>query len=521
MFTRQIPLMHSVLKTSKDQYEVLGLPRSASGEEIEKAFDWLIRQEGYCYDIPLHHRSQRVFEIKQAYAMLRDPAKRSVYDRSLRSAPSAFPPLKTVPKESSIIGAGTRAAAGTDALTQSAERRQRQTAARRNPDQGKSCVGAPVVVAADSPRSTVAAEATESRTAKPANTPEEDGRIPSQPAVEKPGPTRGAEPAGVEEPQARGGLFGPSTINARSPDHARSALRGDYSAPRYRRANRAKNWGVGAAVTLGLGLLLFASWPEDEPKASLTGPSSTSPGAMSDQSAVASLTGPTPALAETRAEAPEALNPAEIAAALADGDAALASLRGWIGSGSSAPGEVITGPDVDGAAIAGQQARSPSAPAPSTNAPASAAEPGSPAPSGPVATAPESAQAIASRAAAASALPPGPITPSNASPLATQQSIAKATGSPVQWISGGPTDADNRRNRFRGAVVVQFTVTPGGRVTNCFAAQSSGNPKLDAMTCRILVERGRFSPARNAQGQPIAGQAHGTYAWNPGRRQKN
>jgi TonB family protein len=510
--------MHSLLGTSKDHYEVLGLPRSASSEEIDKAFNWLIRQNGYCYDVPVHQRPQRVFEIKQAYAMLRDPAKRSVYDRSLCSAPVASRPLKTVPKESSIIGAGTRVSTGTDALIPSAEGRQRQTAARRTPGQGRSCVGAPVVVAADSPRSTVAPDATESGTAKPATMPEEGGRIQSQPAVEKPGPTRGADSAGLEEPQARGGLFGPSTINAHSPDHARSPLGGDYSASRYRRANWAKNWGVGAAVTLGLGVLMFASWSRDEPQASPTGPLSTSPGATGDQSAVASLTGSPPASEETHAEAPEALNPAEIAAALADGDAALASLRGWIGSGVSAPSEVITGPEVDSAAIAGQQARSPLASALSTNGPASDAELGSPAP---VSTAPESRQAIASRSVAASALSPGPITTSNASPLVTQQPIARATGSPAQWISGGPTDGDNRRNRFHGAVVVQFTVGTDGRVANCFATQSSGNPKLDAMTCHILVERGRFSPARNAQGQPVAGQVHGTYAWNRGRRQKN
>jgi protein TonB len=268
-----------------------------------------------------------------------------------------------------------------------------------------------------------------------------------------------------------------------------------------------------------LGLILFASWPEDEQQAFATGPSSTSPEAMSEQSAAASLTGLPPAVAETPAEDPEALNPAEIAAALADGDAAMASLRGWIGSGSPAPGDAIAGPDVEGAAIAGEQARSASAPAPSTNAPASAAEPGSAAASAPVATAPKSAQADASRAAAASA-PLAAATGSTASRSVAQQATAKAIANPV-WISGGPTDADNRRGRFRGSVVVQFTVAPDGRVANCSAAQSSGNPQLDAMTCRVLVERGRFSPARNAQGQPIASQAHATYAWNSGRRRKN
>jgi protein TonB len=88
-------------------------------------------------------------------------------------------------------------------------------------------------------------------------------------------------------------------------------------------------------------------------------------------------------------------------------------------------------------------------------------------------------------------------------------------------IGGGPTDADNRRARYRGAVAVQFAVGTEGRVSNCSVTRSSGNPQLDGMTCRLLVERGRFAPARDAQGRPIQSRINASYVYGRGHRSRN
>jgi protein TonB len=108
----------------------------------------------------------------------------------------------------------------------------------------------------------------------------------------------------------------------------------------------------------------------------------------------------------------------------------------------------------------------------------------------------------------------------SAGTVTAKQPTGDVISRPAKWISGGPTDADNRKGKFRGAVVVQFTVAANGRVANCTTARGSGDAKMDALTCRILTERGRFEPARDARGQPVSIPAHATYVWGRGRRPK-
>jgi len=52
-------------------------------------------------------------------------------------------------------------------------------------------------------------------------------------------------------------------------------------------------------------------------------------------------------------------------------------------------------------------------------------------------------------------------------------------------------------------VMVWFTVDIDGRAKNCTVKGSSGNRVLDAVTCRLIEQRFRYRPARNAAGQPV------------------
>lgn len=56
----------------------------------------------------------------------------------------------------------------------------------------------------------------------------------------------------------------------------------------------------------------------------------------------------------------------------------------------------------------------------------------------------------------------------------------------------------------RGNVVAHFTVGIDGRASDCTVRQSSGHPALDAATCRLIEQRFRFEPARDARGQSVA-----------------
>lgn len=64
----------------RDYYEILGIPRNASGDDIKAAFRKLARQ--YHPDVSKEpHAEERFKEINEAYAVLSDAEKRGQYDR--------------------------------------------------------------------------------------------------------------------------------------------------------------------------------------------------------------------------------------------------------------------------------------------------------------------------------------------------------------------------------------------------------------------------------------------------------
>ena len=60
---------------------------------------------------------------------------------------------------------------------------------------------------------------------------------------------------------------------------------------------------------------------------------------------------------------------------------------------------------------------------------------------------------------------------------------------------------------------VRFAVGPSGRVDRCEVTRPSGYPEVDAMTCRVIVDRYRFEPARDEQGLPVTEVLEEDYSW--------
>jgi curved DNA-binding protein CbpA len=73
-----------------NHYEVLGVPASASPEEIRHAYRQLVKAA----HPDRAGNTERFRLITEAYAVLSDPPRRAAYDRSLRPAPTAAAPVR-------------------------------------------------------------------------------------------------------------------------------------------------------------------------------------------------------------------------------------------------------------------------------------------------------------------------------------------------------------------------------------------------------------------------------------------
>ena len=69
--------------TKRDYYEILGVPKGASADDIKKAYRQLALKH-HPDRVPADHKKEaeeRFKEISEAYAVLTDEKKRSVYDQ--------------------------------------------------------------------------------------------------------------------------------------------------------------------------------------------------------------------------------------------------------------------------------------------------------------------------------------------------------------------------------------------------------------------------------------------------------
>ena len=93
------------------------------------------------------------------------------------------------------------------------------------------------------------------------------------------------------------------------------------------------------------------------------------------------------------------------------------------------------------------------------------------------------------------------------------------TVTPPVRIAGALSNADYRRvgppQGAGGTVSIAFRVRPDGRVDSCRVERSSGWAVLDAATCRLVTERFRFRPARDAAGRAMAWSLKTDFTWAP------
>jgi TonB family protein len=81
----------------------------------------------------------------------------------------------------------------------------------------------------------------------------------------------------------------------------------------------------------------------------------------------------------------------------------------------------------------------------------------------------------------------------------------EARGNPQYWVTSDDYPPSAIRNAEQGTSGLMFDVTATGRVENCQVTASSGSSTLDEAACRLVTRRGRYSPALDEAGNPVAG----------------
>jgi protein TonB len=102
--------------------------------------------------------------------------------------------------------------------------------------------------------------------------------------------------------------------------------------------------------------------------------------------------------------------------------------------------------------------------------------------------------------------------PYGAARLAAPRSVPRPLN-PGAMITNADYPAEALRANQQGTVTFRLTVDPQGRATDCVILASSGSNILDSATCRLLVRRSRFDPARSEDGKPIASTFTSRMSW--------
>ncbi len=109
--------------------------------------------------------------------------------------------------------------------------------------------------------------------------------------------------------------------------------------------------------------------------------------------------------------------------------------------------------------------------------------------------------------------PPVMAPPRPPAPPAPRQSQARSlTGSLQGLFSTDDYPPSALDNNEQGTVTVNLTIGPSGRVTGC-SASGSASSTLKSTTCRIVSARARFSPAQDANGNPISSSYSQNITW--------
>lgn len=101
-------------------------------------------------------------------------------------------------------------------------------------------------------------------------------------------------------------------------------------------------------------------------------------------------------------------------------------------------------------------------------------------------------------------------------PAADAKQVAIPASDPRSWMTPADYPDLAMRDGRGGSVSFTLQVRVDGSVASCKVTESSGSPDLDQQTCRLLMQRARFHPARDSNGNAIAGEYKSRMHWKSG-----
>ena len=111
---------------------------------------------------------------------------------------------------------------------------------------------------------------------------------------------------------------------------------------------------------------------------------------------------------------------------------------------------------------------------------------------------------------------PPVITPSAAPPAPARPSMAvgpKPRGNPQNWLSTDDYPSSAMRDGIQGVTSFRLEVGTDGKPTGCTVTGSSGSGLLDDTTCRLVMRRAKFQPAKDTEGNPIVSSYTSRTRW--------
>lgn len=93
----------------------------------------------------------------------------------------------------------------------------------------------------------------------------------------------------------------------------------------------------------------------------------------------------------------------------------------------------------------------------------------------------------------------------------------KPLTNPGSWVTDDDYPPSAVRQGHDGTVAFQLQIDSTGLPAGCSITKTSGHDELDQQVCSLLVQRARFSPARDASGKAIAAPYNGRFTWQIAR----